>query len=561
MSHFRSRSNILSWLRGCVTKTSFFIFVSIILTPNIHAQAQWVRSMGGSGSDVGIASTADASGNVYSIGTFSGTAQFGQYPVSAIGKGDIFITKIKASDGSVTWVKQFGAQDEDHGNAICSDPAGNIYFTGRFSGVVVFGTFTLTSVGGADSFLAKLDATTGLVIWARRTGGTGNDGGLRITTDGAGNIYTSGYFQGLATFGTFTLTPAGPNFNIFLARTDGTSGNVIWAKGYGNTGYAFGSSISCDASGDVYMTGYFEGNVPFDSYTLSAANYQDIFVSRHLASTGNVDWAISAGGPGNDNGTAIVAGSDGFVYTTGKFEESCAFGTTTLVSQGNADVFVSKREALNGNLVWAKRFGGASFEQANAIALDAQGRIFITGQFNGYPTFGNTVLASEGNADIFIAELGASAGTAVWVYAMGGTNADSGYGVSIGAGNELYCTGSFQLNARLAGFEAASKGLSDIFIVSINREEVGIAESSFLNNSISVKPIPVKEKLSVTLKEIPAGNYKLLLGDLTGNTLLELSVSGSNQELDLGKFLPGIYYLKVQFPNGSFVVKKIIKEN
>ncbi|MCH8890811.1 MAG: hypothetical protein IH827_07025, partial [Myxococcales bacterium] len=93
------------------------------------------------------------------------------------------------------------------------DAAGNVYTTGFFLGTADFdpgpGTFNLTSAGSVDVFVQKLD-TAGNPVWAVGMGGTGTDQGLGVAVDGAGNVYTSGFFQGTADFdpgpGTFNLT-------------------------------------------------------------------------------------------------------------------------------------------------------------------------------------------------------------------------------------------------------------------------------------------------------------------------------------------------------------------
>ncbi len=541
-------------------KLRFIFFAGMAVTINLNAQAEWVSQLGGAEGEIGYSTSADLSGHIYTIGTFSGTSTFGTYTTVSMGKGDIFITRAAASNGNVDWVRQIGGPNEDNGNAIACDPFGNVYFTGRFSGTVIFGTFTLTSTGGSDSFIAKLDPLSGTVLWAKKTGGTGNDGGLSITSDALGNIYTSGYFQGIATFGTFTLSPVGTNYNIFLARTDGTSGNVVWAKGYGSAGYSFGTSVSCGIGGDVFMTGYFESDVAFETYTLSSVKYQDIFVSKHYGSTGSVAWAYSAGGEGNDNSNGIVTGSDGYVYTTGKFEEECTFGTTTLTSEGSADIFVSKRDALTGSLAWVKRFGAAGYEQANAIVQDASGNIFITGQFNGFVTFGNKVLASSGNADVFVIQMETATGSVPWAINMGGSNVDSGYGISTGPANALYCTGFFQSNANFPGYVLTSKGSSDIFIMKLNSTTVGIDENNILYSSFQIMPLPFHDEVIVSIHKTHLKPYSLFLTDVSGKVIMELVSDQSHQQMNLGFLSPGIYFITLREENGIRAVKKVVKQ-
>jgi hypothetical protein len=533
-------------------------FILFFGATHIEAQSNWVQQLGGTEGDSGNSSSADALGNVYTVGTFSGTSNFGTFNLTSTGKGDIFVAKTNANDGSVIWAVSFGAENEDVGNAIVTDPSGNIYFTGRFSNTITFGTHTLISNGNSESFIVKLDPTNGSVIWAKKIGGTGNDGGLSITSDAQGNIYTCGYFQGIAVFGTFTLNTIGTNYNIFITRTNGT-GNFAWAKAYGNNGFSFGTSLTCDVSGDVYMTGYYEGNVAFGAYNVSSVNYQDIFVTKHIASTGNVSWATTFGGSGNDNGTGIVA-KNGFIYTTGKFEDACSFGTSTLTSEGSADVFISKQDALTGAVVWTERYGAAGFEQSNAIALDNNDNLFITGQFSGFVNFGNELLISNGVSDAFLVKIQSSTKEVKWAIGMGGNNVDCGYGITLGVGDAIYCTGFFQVNSDIAGYDITSKGSSDVFVLKLNSATVGVKENLSFFNSIKIMPIPFKDELTIFINNFPSTPYQLTLSDLTGKILFQMNSTKSELDLNLETLNSGVYFVAITNSIGTSIVKKIIKE-
>ena len=107
------------------------------------------------------------------------------------------------------WAKAFGSVEYDVGNAIAVDESGNTYTTGIFEGTVDFdpgtGTFVLTSEGGHDVFIQKLDAS-GNFIWAKAFGGPydwenpSQDNGYCIAVDASGNIYTAGCFGGTVDF-------------------------------------------------------------------------------------------------------------------------------------------------------------------------------------------------------------------------------------------------------------------------------------------------------------------------------------------------------------------------
>ncbi|XWK88153.1 MAG: SBBP repeat-containing protein [Phormidium sp.] len=132
------------------------------------------------------------------------------------------MTKLDSS-GNVAWAKSFGSTNYDKGYGITTDSSGNVYTTGFFYGSATFGTTTLTASGGIDIFVAKLDSS-GNVAWAKNFGGNLGETASSIVTESSGNLYTTGYFNGSATFGSTTLTSLG-SYDIFVAKLD-SSGNV-----------------------------------------------------------------------------------------------------------------------------------------------------------------------------------------------------------------------------------------------------------------------------------------------------------------------------------------------
>ena len=118
--------------------------------------------------------------------------------LSALFASFLLVTNLSAQNPSFQWAKQMGSPDTDLGNSIAVDANGNVYVTGIFWGPTDFdpgaGTINLTSRGKSDIFIQKLDAN-GNLLWVKQMGGTGFDGANSITTDASGNIYTTGYFN------------------------------------------------------------------------------------------------------------------------------------------------------------------------------------------------------------------------------------------------------------------------------------------------------------------------------------------------------------------------------
>ncbi len=276
--------------------------------------------------------------------------------LTSAGNADIFISKLDAA-GNFVWAKQMGGTSVsgDIGRSIALDGSGNVYTTGSFHGTADFdpgaGTFNLTSQGHRDIFISKLDAA-GNFVWAKKMGGTSSyDEGYSIALDASGNVFTTGIFQGVADFdpgaGTFNLTSAG-SYDIFISKLD-AAGNFVWAKQMGGIFGEESFSIALDGSGNVFTTGYFDNIVDFDpgagTFNLTSVGSTDIFISK-LDAAGNFVWAKQMGGTMDDRGQSIALDASGNVYTTGYFNGTADFdpgaGTFNLTSAGSYDIFVHK---------------------------------------------------------------------------------------------------------------------------------------------------------------------------------------------------------------------------
>src|SRR5262249_25657156 len=147
------------------------------------------------------------------------------------------------------------------------------------SPTLALGGTTLTNAGDADVFVARLDGSSGAVLWADGFGGdqqetTGNIVG-GVAVDAAGNTFVTGSFKsGTVAFGVTTLTNADTGSqDVFVAKLDG-AGAVLWAESFGSTLDDRGQGIAVDQSGDAYVTGSFGAGglaVPFGSITLKSA--------------------------------------------------------------------------------------------------------------------------------------------------------------------------------------------------------------------------------------------------------------------------------------------------
>ena len=307
------------------------------------------------------------------------------------------------STGSFTWAQQAGGTDYDTAAALAVSGT-SVYVAGNFnSSTIGFGPATLTNAGGNDAFVAKLtDAgSTGSFVWAQRAGGTGSDAANKLAVSGT-SVYVVGDFNSSAGFGPITLTSVGSADGFVAKLTDaGSTGSFVWAQRAGGTGYD--STFVLAISGtSVYVAGFFNSSTAdFGPATLTNAGTvgtADVFVAKitDAGSTGSFVWAQRAGGTGYDAPYALAV-SGNSVYVAGTFASSTVgFGSATLTSAGSYDVFVAKLTdaGSTGSFVWSQRAGGSGREEAYALAVSGAS-VYVAGTLDS-PTadFGTTTLTN-----------------------------------------------------------------------------------------------------------------------------------------------------------------------
>jgi len=332
--------------------------------------------------------------------------------------------------------------------------------TGSFQGTADFdpgpGTYDLTSAGSQDFFVAKY-SSAGALLWARRMGGAGNDGGGPVAVGAGGDVYIAGNFANTATFGTTSLVSSGAN-DVFVLKLD-SAGNVVWVRGMGGPSNDMQGALALAPDGAVCATGRFSGTATFGTTSLVSSGAYDIFVLR-LDSVGNVSWAKRMGGTGDDIGSGIAFGADGSIYSAGRFSGTAAFGSINLISAGSFDIFVAKVDSA-GNVSWARSMGGISDDGSSSVAVGADGSVYAAGYFFAAATFGATTLTSAGAGDVFVMRLD-SAGNIAWSRRLGGASDETAYKIAVGGDGSIYTTGYFfettDFDPGPATFALASRG-------------------------------------------------------------------------------------------------------
>jgi gliding motility-associated-like protein len=273
----------------------------------------------------------------------------------------------------------------------------------------------MTSVAFDDAFIVKLDVN-GQFIWAKQLGGSNYEFGEALGLDGAGNIYTTGYFQGTVDFdpGPAVFNMTSPGTDVFISKLD-PGGNFIWAKQFSGSTQVFPNSIVVNASGEMVVVGNFRNTMDIDPgpgvYNITAQDV-DVFTVK-LNSSGSFQWGFKFGGAAlQDHGRCVTMDASGNVFITGNFSNIADFdpgpGVQNFTSIGGYDIYVAKYDAA-GALIWVKQIGSTDDDVGYGIYADGTGNVYVTGDFmltadfNPGPAVYNMV--SAGNEDAFVLKL------------------------------------------------------------------------------------------------------------------------------------------------------------
>jgi uncharacterized protein (TIGR03437 family) len=315
---------------------------SFVTQESASTGQEWAHTWGGNKTD-SIASVAtDATGNVYLAGSTSSYGAGGQ---------DVLLLKYD-STGRLLWSRVWGGPADDNGNGVAVDSSGNVYVVGATQS---FG------LGWADALLLKFDGS-GNLLWSKTWGGSSFDVGYDAAFDSAGNVYVAAESYSLGNCA--VLLKFDSNGNLLSSHT--------WK---GPATYDSGYSVDVDKSGNVVLAG-----VSWD-YSVSP-NHDSVLVLK-FDSQGNFLWNrnLVSGAEDQAGGAKTVRfDASGNIFIAGYRAAVCQDSD---FSKCNFDVELAKLDS-NGNLAWARSWGGPGFESVGGVALDQSENLVVSGSTQSF---------------------------------------------------------------------------------------------------------------------------------------------------------------------------------
>lgn len=284
---------------------------------------------------------------------------------------------------------------------------------------------------------------TGKPIWQAGFGGLGIDAARAVAVDASGDVYVAGYFDGEIDFGgTIGKKPSAGGSDGFVAKLGGGDGKLAWAQTFGAKRDDLANGIA--VRGDkVVVVGQFLDELKLGEFDHKAVGSDDLFVAA-FDRAGAVQWLWTLGGIDSDGANCVAATPDGGWVIGGSFTDSITIGTQTIKSKGKTDGLLVKL-AASGDLEWVKTFGGRYDDTILHLAVDANGNIYVQGHFKDTADWGGKPLTAAGGSDndVVLAKYDAN-GDHVWSQRFGNSFNDVAGGVAVDPAGHVTMVGSFE---------------------------------------------------------------------------------------------------------------------
>ncbi len=512
------------------------ILPALFLIEQSFGQITFQKTYGGSNVDWGNSVQITNDGGYIITGW---TSSFG------VGQQDVYLIKTNAN-GDTLWTKTFGGANNDRGYSVQQTNDG---------GYIVAGYTESFGVGNLDVFLIKADSS-GNILWNKTYGGANIDWAWSVQ-----QTIDSGYIiLGLTeSFGSGSQ-------DVYLINTK-ENGDTLWTKTFGGTNYDEGYS--------VYETND-RGYIIIGETQSFGVNYADVYFIK-TDSLGNILWNKTYGSTNVDIGFSAQQTNDGGFIISGS--------QSTLV--GNTNVYLIKTD-INGDTLWTRTFGGTSSDIGWSVQQTIDGGYIVAG---GTQSFGNS-------GEVFLIKTNAT-GYPLWAKTFGGISyewgnnvrqtADGGFiivgsSTSFGAGNiDVYliktdsmgnsgCNESNLINIldtpntnisypvaltssggilSTPNISTTNGGVETTLCTSVSVKEV------MFNNSFLIYPNPSKGGFIIKYQKPILNGEVEVLNTLGEFVFKEKLLNESVTEINLTNIAEGIYLVRV-FEGDKFYSKKLI---
>lgn len=537
------------------------------------------------------------------------------------------------------WARRVGSlNDGEKLWRMAVDEDGNVFVTGSLRGTFTDQGVSVTSVGGSDIVLLKY-SPTGELLWGRAAGGPLNDAAFGIDTDKDGNVYITGAYSGLAVFGdtvVANIDPDGVNLPFSFVARYAADGELDWVRTAdvdflpSNYPFSISYAVRVNSAGDLIICGTYSCTLASDTdpeistmsfggagFRTCGLAYEYTYVQR-MDTLGNTEWVHSIGGTQglgtflslafDAQGDIWVGGNvfanSGTPYIDGPVDLGLSATTTVtgvvmqlsgdgdplsgfllnntdvsnvedILVAGNGDVYVSgwhrgslygspaasgidgflMRLTSSGAPVWSRRLAGLSDDFFSGITTTTEPNELVGGAFYFF------------NADLPGADLATSTGTTSALVRLDtmGTVIEvvqpqvlSGYSLIADVQSDLF--GNFYLCGDMGGLvrfgpDTLESLSQDMYVTKLSPQVTTALADGYWKDALvgTVYPNPTTGPLTISGTW---GSPQLDLFDVQGSVVRSFAALGPDRRVDLSGLEPGVYVLT----DGQGKVARIVLE-
>jgi hypothetical protein len=475
---------------------------TLVIDPNII----WSRLYGGKDQDHAYSMVVDSDNNIYISGhAFSADLPIspGAFQETLVRSPDVYVAKFDQLSNRL-WSTYYGGGSADYCRGLTVDENDSVYISGQtFSDdfPVTEGAYQTKFGGGqSDAYVVSFNSE-GERRWATFCGGNDNDQFNGIAADKSNDFV---FATGWTTSDDFPTELAAQPLragkeDVILTNFSKSGDNIYFSTYWGGDSTDIAQDIAIDASSDIIITGRTSSvNYPIDKpLQASSGGLDDVIVTK-FNNTGNTEWSTYFGGSNHDRAFSIATASDRSIHITGN-TQSDDIRTTNLALQpafgGKIDCLVFSINSNGSTLLYSSYHGGIDLDYGEAIALDSDDNILITGSTSStdFPVveygFKDTL---SGPSDAFATKFFADYTDMEWSGYIGGSKDDVGYAIKPTGENDALIAGDTESDdfEIILNDEQEFAGDIDAFLIKLCRNqpspEITIDGGNFLCEGDSV---------------------------------------------------------------------------
>ena len=337
-------------------------------------------------------------------------------------------------------------------HAVAIDAAGSAYVVGstRSTDLPTTPGAIQSSAHDWEVFVAKLNPAGTDVVYATYVGGAEEDYAGGIAVDAQGNAFVSGTTYSAdfpTTAGAFQSRSPGDTSHAFVAKLNAAGTALVYSTYLGSSREsAVTLALAVDATGQATVSGYTDSrSFPTTAGALQPAyggNSTDAFVARLNREGSALVYSTYLGGDGIESAPALAVDAEGNIYVTGN-TYSANFPTTRRAYRREKERYFASYVAKINTA--GDRLAYSTFidGESRAIAVDAAGNAYVTGVAYSDQAITDRALQTEhaGENDAFVLKLNPAGSDLVYSTLLGGSGSESANAIAVDSLGQAYVTG------------------------------------------------------------------------------------------------------------------------